>query len=167
MRGLANFFLFVLVTATVCAGVAGAAYLMSERYGTDEAGDAHAEPVDPSGVTPTTAAVPVTEPAPMTDTVPGADPGQTATARPTAAPNVTATPSATSTPAFTTWTISSQINVNVRDCPTQTCARIALLRPGDTIHVLDTVDDWHEILLDDGRIGYVAANLTREATPAP
>lgn len=156
MRGLVNVFLFLLVTAAVCAGVAGAAYLMTERYGTDTVDERHTGPTGQRGVTPTT------ESAPVTGTAPATVSGQ-----PTATPNVTATPSATSTPAFTTWTIIAQQNVNVRDCPAQTCTRIVLLRPGDTIHVLDTVDDWHEILLDDGQIGYVAISLTREATPAP
>lgn len=161
MRGLVNVFLFLLVTAAVCAGVAGAAYLMTERYGTDTVDETRTDPTGQRGVTPTT------ESAPVTGTAPATVPGQPIPARPTATPNVTATPSATSTPAFTTWTIIAQQNVNVRDCPAQTCTRIALLRPGGTIHVLDTVDDWHEILLDDGQIGYVAISLTREATPAP
>ncbi|WP_162909475.1 SH3 domain-containing protein [Aggregatilinea lenta] len=167
MRGLVNFFLFVLVTAVVCAGVAGAAYVMADRF--EVKTDAHTEQIETDDVTPTANDGPVTTSPAATEDASSAAPdlAATATPRPSATPNVTATPNATSTPAFTVWTIFAQQSVNIRECPAQTCRLIALLRPGTEIHVLDTVDNWHEILLDDGQIGYVATYLTREATPAP
>lgn len=156
MRGLVNFFLFVLVTAAVCAGLAGAAYVMSDRYVSHSVDSSHTEIVPT--VAPTTAPLPTTDPA--------AQPEPTTASGPTT-PSASATPNATATPPFTTWVVTAQQPINVRDCPAETCNRIALLQPGSDIQVLDTVDQWHEITLDDGRIGYIATNLTREATPAP
>ncbi len=178
MRNLVNCFLFALVTAIVCAGVGGAAYLMAERYEVEAEPRAAvtAQPLDAEpGTLP--AAQETAAPEGTADTSAEATAGATVqptatrtprpTMQPSPTPDATATPRPTSTPAFTVWVIRAATNVRVRSCPGQECASIGTVRPGTEVEVLETIDGWHAIRWEDGETGYILASLSVEATTTP
>lgn len=53
-----------------------------------------------------------------------------------------------------------QSSLNVRSAPSRDGRVIAKLSPGDTVELVRTVDDWHEIRLSDGSTGFVSATWT-------
>jgi hypothetical protein len=69
------------------------------------------------------------------------------------------------TPATQTWYISS-IPANIYACSATDCEVYAALSFGAPIQVLSTKNEWHAVLMTDGRTGYVPVSITSQTLPA-
>ncbi len=67
----------------------------------------------------------------------------------------------------TPWYINANPGdlVNLRGCSSSDCLAIIQLPHGTMIQVLETTENWQEVLLDDGRIAYVRTALTSREPP--
>jgi SH3-like domain-containing protein len=56
--------------------------------------------------------------------------------------------------------------LNLRAAPSGSAARVAVLSPGQPVHVGAATGGWVEVTLDDGRTGFVSARYLASAAPA-
>ncbi len=88
---------------------------------------------------------------------------------PTATPEPSETPLPSATP-VRSGVIDAERSVNLRAGPGVSYAAMAALQPGDEVTLLAQDEDanWHQVQLEDGRTGWVAASLVvAAAAPAP
>ena len=55
---------------------------------------------------------------------------------------------------------------NIRSCAATSCSIVTTAQNGEALIVVDDSSDWYELLLEDGRAGYIAGFLMSEARPA-
>lgn len=65
----------------------------------------------------------------------------------------------------TTWYVSADSIVNLRECPSTSCALAGTANAGDPVNVITTQDDWHLIRLSNGRLAWIATFLTTDTAP--
>jgi WD40 repeat protein len=95
-------------------------------------------------------------------------PTPTGTLLPSATPTITPTPTATSTPSATPIPfgfINTQLSVNFRSGPGPGFEVIRGLLPGTTFILLEVLDDWSRIILEDGTEGWVSSDVITMGTP--
>lgn len=71
-----------------------------------------------------------------------------------------------STPATLTYYVTGTQGVNIRSCAATACAVLAVATYGESLEVVGTAHEWHEIRLADGQTGYIAAWLTSSSQPS-
>ncbi len=81
-------------------------------------------------------------------------------------PTPTRSPSQTPSPTSVgIWYVDSTFRVKIRSCGSISCEAIAGANHGETIRVIRTIDNWHEIQLPGGRTGWISAWLTSRNNP--
>lgn len=66
---------------------------------------------------------------------------------------------------YPTWYVSGAQQVNIRSCRSADCQIITTVNYGQSLAVVSTLNEWHEVILPDGTKGYIAAYLTSETAP--
>lgn len=64
-----------------------------------------------------------------------------------------------------TYFVTANPYANIRSCASTSCSIVTTAQNGDALSVVDDSGDWYELLLDDGRSGYIAGFLMSKTRP--
>ncbi len=63
------------------------------------------------------------------------------------------------------FTVKGTRTVNIRSCNSTDCSILSTSNPGDVLNVTQHLNEWYEVMLDDGQLGYISASLVSVSLP--